>query len=515
MQAKKRFTKFSLILGVLFVVVGLLVYPIWSDLHAYFGGSIPVLQLLILLGGGYIGYCFYLLNSPVLTGERRSAHLVVMMLVDVLLLGLLILLIWNLGFASILLIRSLTQNISLIFWSGVVILVIWFWPRWRPLEKRTKVIIILILAVVSLIWISLPWQVNFTALPVVFMQQDGVTATWGTNMLSSYAITHGSTPAMEKIDRPQSHGLRDISEGITSAYLPGYPEGQSLYLKVTVDGIRQVKRSSTIKGGQTESPTIKINFPPEDDDLFLVSFSDIHEVNIVYEMVAKHIPWEQVDYALYLGDFVNDANKPEDFTENFLNLSTGGLNPPRVFARGNHETRGPGARALSDAFLPPDGFWYFTFSHGDTFFVVLDSGEDKLDSHVEYAGLVDFTSYHLEQADWLATVFESPEYQRANYQVVLVHIPPFATNYQSPAFQPVLDLLIDQTEIDLVMSGHTHRSGIWLPDETGWPYPITTNGGPLGVDTAAVTAHLTADGIQLNVINILGNMTESAWVPAK
>jgi hypothetical protein len=99
--------------------------------------------------------------------------------------------------------------------------------------------------------------------------------------------------------------------------------------------------------------------------------------------------------------------------------------------------------------------------------------------------------------------------------VVLVHIPPFATNYQSPAFQPVLDLLKNQTDIDLVMSGHTHKSGIWLPDETGWPYPITTCGGPLGFDTAAVTTQLTPDGIQLDVINILGKTIESAWIPKK
>jgi hypothetical protein len=77
------------------------------------------------------------------------------------------------------------------------------------------------------------------------------------------------------------------------------------------------------------------------------------------------------------------------------------------------------------------------------------------------------------------------------------------------------DVLKNQSDIDLVMSGHIHRGGIWMPDETGWPYPITTNGGPLGVDTAAVTAYLTADGIQLDLINILGQTTESAWVPAQ
>jgi predicted MPP superfamily phosphohydrolase len=438
-----------------------------------------------------------------------------MVLADVLILTLLTLLFWDLGFASILLVRTLSQNITVIFGAGMIVFVIWFWPRWRPLEKRTKINVLIVLAFFSLIWISLPWQVNFTALPVVFIQQDGITTAWGTNMLSSYEIHYGTSSDIYQQNQPQSHGLRDVSEDFSSTFLSKQPEGRNLYIKVMIDGIRQIKRSSTIKGGRAESPTIRVTFPPDDDDLFLAAFSDIHEMNIMYEWVSKHIPWEQVDYALYLGDFINDANKPSDFAENLLSLSTGERNLPRIFVRGNHETRGPGARTLSDGFLPPGGSWYFTFSHGETFFVILDSGEDKFDAHVEYAGLVDFSSYHREQADWLAEVFTSADYQNATNRVVLVHIPPFAANYQSPAFQPVLDLLKNQTDIDLVMSGHTHKSGIWLPDETGWPYPITTCGGPLGFDTAAVTTQLTPDGIQLDVINILGKTIESAWIPKK
>jgi len=515
MRLKRRIVKLSLILALLFMLVGLLVYPIWSDLHAYFGGTIPVLQLLIIFGGGYVGYCCYLLNSPVLTGERRAFYMLGVLLVDGLMLALLALLFWDLGFASILLVRTLSQNTTPIFWAVVLFLGIWFWPRWRPLDNRAKIILMIMLALFALIWISLPWQVNFTALPTVFMQQDGVTAAWGTNMLSSYEIYYGNSPDLNQRKRPQSHGLRDVNEGFSSVFVSGQPIRQNLYIKVFIDGIRQIKRSSTIKGGRAESPMVQVTFPPEDDNLFLAAFSDIHEMNIMYDLVAKHIPWEQVDYALYLGDFINDASKPSDFSENLLSLSTGGRNLPRVFVRGNHETRGEGARALSDAFLPPNGSWYFTFSHGDTFFVVLDSGEDKFDAHVEYAGLVDFTSYHLEQADWLADVFRSTNYQNAANHVVLMHIPPFATDYQSPAFKPVLELLKDRTDIDLVMSGHTHKSGIWLPDETGWPYPITTCGGPVGFDTAAVTAYLTSDGIQLEVINILGSVIETANVPKK
>lgn len=504
-----------MILAIVFIIVSLLVYPIWSDLHAYFCGSLPVLQLLIIGGGAYIGYCYYLIKSSDPIEERSSVHLAVMGVVDALILGLLVLLFVDLGFGSVLLFRTLTQNLAAVFWVSLVIFMILFWPRWQPLAKRTKMILLISLALLALVWISLPWQVAFTALPVVFMQQDGVTVAWGTNMYATHEITYGSTPKMEQHNRPQSHGLLDINDGLASAYLSGYPEGRELYLKVFVDGIRQVKRSSTVKGGKSETPAIQITFPPENDDLFLAAFSDIHEINIAYELLAKHIPWEQVDYALYLGDFVVEVKEPNDLVDSLLTLSTGGRSIPRVFARGNHETRGAGARPLSDIFLPPEGSWYYTFLHGNTFFIVLDSGEDKPDSHVEYAGVIDFTSYHVEQAEWLAGVFETPEYQNANYQIVLVHVPPFETNYMSPAFSPVIELLKNQTDIDLVMSGHTHHGGIWMPSETGWPYPITTNGGPLLVDTAAVTAYLTEDGIQVDLINIMGKSLESVWVPAE
>jgi predicted MPP superfamily phosphohydrolase len=334
-------------------------------------------------------------------------------------------------------------------------------------------------------------------------------------MFATHEIRYGSTPEMENFMRPQAHGLRPIDNGIASAYLPDQPEGEELFLQVTTNGIRQIKRSSTVKGGKAETPIMRFSFPPVDEDLYLVSFSDIHEINIAYKLLARHVPWKQVDYALFLGDFVIDVDESKDLVENLLDLPTGGLNIPRVFARGNHETRGAGAQTLSDTFLPPDGSWYYTFSHGDTFFIVLDSGEDKPDSHIEYAGVIDFTSYHQEQAEWLADVFKTPEYKNARYKIVLVHIPPFEKYYMSPAYQPIIDLLKAQTDIDLLMSGHTHYGGIWMPDETGWPYPITTNGGPLLIDTEAVAAHLTEEGMQLELFNIFGNTIESEWIPAE
>jgi len=510
MRARKTFIKFSFLLAAVFVAVDLLLYPIWSDLHAYLGGVFPLMQVLALLGGGYLAYCIYLLRSQDFGQTQATFRLIAMSLADAVMLGLLFWVFWKMGAGSVLMIRSLTQNLGAVLGVAAVFVFLWYWPRWRPLPRRMRALLIAVLAVCALLWISLPLQVRFDARPAVFMQQDGVTVAWGTNMLSSYAITYGDTPAMGHVSRPQEHGLRVVGEGLGSTFLGGYPtQNRELYFQVTVDGVRQIKRSSSVKGGQTVSPVIHVTFPPEeDDDLFLVAFSDIHEMNFFYEQLARHIPWAQVDYALYLGDFVNDEHDVADLAENMIRLPTGGRDIPRVFARGNHEARGPGARALSDVFLPPGGQWYFTFSQGDIFFIVLDSGEDKLDAHVEYAGLVDFVSYHQEQAAWLEAVFSSPAYRQAAQRVVLVHIPPFAVEHQSPAFAPVLDALRSHPEIDLVMSGHIHKGGIWPPEETGWPFPIVTCGGPLGVDSAAVMVQLTPAGMQVQVIDIFGRVID-------
>ncbi len=58
---------------------------------------------------------------------------------------------------------------------------------------------------------------------------------------------------------------------------------------------------------------------------------------------------------------------------------------PLVFARGNHEMRGPFARALFDSAPLSTGEYYDAFDHGPIPFVVLDSGEDNDDDTSVYA----------------------------------------------------------------------------------------------------------------------------------
>ncbi len=75
---------------------------------------------------------------------------------------------------------------------------------------------------------------------------------------------------------------------------------------------------------------------------------------------------------------------------------------PVIYTRGNHETRGNYAGKLLDA-LGLTEFYYQT-QIGDISFLILDSGEDKDDSHPEYGGLTYYNTYHKNQIDWLKNI---------------------------------------------------------------------------------------------------------------
>lgn len=96
---------------------------------------------------------------------------------------------------------------------------------------------------------------------------------------------------------------------------------------------------------------------------------------------------------------------------------------PFELVRGNHETRGNMARVFPSFFPKKDGKIYGSYLLGDVMVVMLDSGEDKLESHWAYAGLTDYDAYRTEQAEWLAQVVKSKVYKRAKYRIVISHFP--------------------------------------------------------------------------------------------
>ena len=219
------------------------------------------------------------------------------------------------------------------------------------------------------------------------------------------------------------------------------------------------------------------------ETLSMVMINDIHGKNDLQKKLLEMAPPQNVDMVVFCGDMCNYINKQSDIFTGFLDTSVGlfASRKPFVYVRGSHETRGAYARNFFRYLAGPEGKFYYAFTYGPIRFVVLDSGEDKPDTDVEYSGLVDFDNYILEQKEWLARELESPEFRAASFRVVLSHIP-FGKGgwYGSERLRKQLLPLLEGARIDLMLSGHNHTFGFMDKGKvTAFPIIVNSNNSVL------------------------------------
>ena len=219
------------------------------------------------------------------------------------------------------------------------------------------------------------------------------------------------------------------------------------------------------------------------ETLSMVMINDIHGKNDLQKKLLEMAPPQNVDMVVFCGDMCNYINKQSDIFTGFLDTSVGlfASRKPFVYVRGNHETRGAYARNFFRYLAGPEGKFYYAFTYGPIRFIVLDSGEDKPDTDVEYSGLVDFDNYILEQKEWLARELESPEFRAASFRVVLSHIP-FGKGgwYGSERLRKQLLPLLEGARIDLMLSGHNHTFGFMDKGKvTAFPIIVNSNNSVL------------------------------------
>lgn len=214
-----------------------------------------------------------------------------------------------------------------------------------------------------------------------------------------------------------------------------------------------------------------------------IILSDVHgRANFVGSHLDK-VEWNNTDFVIFNGDYINtfdDENEIYAVLDTCVSLFA--KETPVYTVRGNHETRGIKAPELKQYLHFPGDKYYYTFSSGKTFFIVLDSGEDKPDSDLEYHGLNDFEQYRKEQAIWLSEIVESEDFKKAEQKIVFMHMPPYypttGHEWHGPLdarrnFVPILN----KAGIDLMFCGHRHRYGL-VPAKDGennFPIVISDN----------------------------------------
>lgn len=207
--------------------------------------------------------------------------------------------------------------------------------------------------------------------------------------------------------------------------------------------------------------------------------NDIHQNSDRYANLWHNVDSASIDFMILNGDMVNSMDSVSQSFNGFLNTSSRlfATSIPFYMARGNHETRGTQSQRFMELFPSSTGLPYFAMRKGDVCFIVLDPGEDKPDSDIEYNGLSAFDQYRTDQALWLEEAVKSDMFMSAPVRIVVIHIPPTDSRpwhgsiELSEKFLPILN----RAGIDLMLCGHLHKYYFFDKGTNGVDFPILIN----------------------------------------
>ncbi len=240
----------------------------------------------------------------------------------------------------------------------------------------------------------------------------------------------------------------------------------------------------------------------------------------------------QADLFCTLGDMVNTSENI--FREYFHDILAPALDATahrQIYlpVRGNHELRGNCSTEWPKLF----GCSYYLFRHGDTAYLVLDSGEDKkynAPPHV-YVRRTDYKALFQAEREWLLKAVQTPQFQTARHRVILCHATPFDQDADFEEFHEQFiarnlqglmgDLFYGPApryKIDLWLAGPTHRTARYTPhdrkivsfgapgchrlterEQNLYPFPVVVLDGPgrIGPQASCVMLTVSQDGLEV------------------
>jgi acid phosphatase type 7 len=276
----------------------------------------------------------------------------------------------------------------------------------------------------------------------------------GTGLASS-----GLTTSVE----PERDGL--VPVGLRHVvHLTGLIPGTTYSYQAVSTRVVRLKAYWPDKGLSTESPVF--TFTTLDPRKPTVSFSvvtDTHEDIPRIRALNKLIDWTTTDFLVHTGDAFHWLDDEEHLFRHWLEPTIAALRSttPLIYARGNHELRGPFARQLFDYIPTIEGRFYFARDAGPVHLLVLDTGEDKPDETNVYAKLNRTAPYRAAELSWLRRhLATTPRVREAPFRVVVMHQPRWGW---LPDGNAAWMQAANDAGVDLVIAGHTHKFSYTAP----------------------------------------------------
>lgn len=299
---------------------------------------------------------------------------------------------------------------------------------------------------------------------------------------NSYSWVEYGTDQLDHKIHAVEDGLVIVNNRVHEIQLNGLKADTTYKYRIASKEIKRYEYDRPVFGEIIYSEVYSFRtFPEQADEARWLVFNDIHDTPDSFQHLEKLNGNDPYDFVFLNGDMFNLQTDEEQIVNHLVEPCTAlfATQTPLLFTRGNHETRGPFALQLKNYFSYPQEY-FFHFMAGPAFVIVLDTGEDKADSHAAYEAIVDFNAYRKKQALWMEKVMQSDAYQQARFKVIMMHIP---THYTKGAAgemhcRTVFTPLFDQYKVDLVIAGHTHSYGVHPPVQGQHTYPIVIGGGP-------------------------------------
>lgn len=195
--------------------------------------------------------------------------------------------------------------------------------------------------------------------------------------------------------------------------------------------------------------------------------SDMHNRPDTLKALLQYLDYATCDHFILNGDmtnFMNLVGSKEEPYAGYVNMCVSMFATGKDFyvTRGNHENRGDISRHFLDYFPTQSHRAYNLYRWGDLAVVMLDCGEDKVDNHKEYFGLVSSYNYREREAEWLKQAVETPEFKTAKWRLLVGHFPMFYGGTRNnefdgmPHYSELLVPIVVKAGFDFALSGHGH-----------------------------------------------------------
>lgn len=282
-----------------------------------------------------------------------------------------------------------------------------------------------------------------------------------------------------------TNGIKNVSD-LHSVKINGLKPGTSYRYRVFAREVLSFDGTDVVYG-QTASTDVFSKEPlqfttnsSQKKELSFLIINDIHGHVSDIKCLLEAANYKEKELFFFNGDMLSEVSNRDTIFSGFMDeaVKLFASEKPMYYARGNHETRVFFARHFQDLFSVKEENLYFMFRQGPICFIVLDTGEDKPDSDIEYCDITDYDTYRSEQARWLSEVVKSDMFKTADYHIVIAHMPPLTDRTkrwhgQEEILRKFIPIL-NEVDIDLMLCGHLHKH-IYQKPSSLIKFPIWVN----------------------------------------